>query len=170
MDQAQGQRRLARTGAAAEEQDTFTSNKSSRVDGKFKIAPLENLGQQLALQHRGKFVGGARQNPVPIPEQVDAVSMLNQLERNVGNSSPDLEVFQNGRRRKRVRCRVDDADTTACDRHNLVHLALGRGGKTAWRDLDQTQAVPLPKRSLHVRDRLMPFDTATNDLGRDDFK
>ena len=60
MNQAQGQRRLARTRAAAEEQDAFISKKRGRVDGKLIGGSLENLGQQLPFQHRGKFVGGAR--------------------------------------------------------------------------------------------------------------
>ena len=57
-----------------------------------------------------------------MPKQMDAVAMLKQLEHNVGNSFPDLKVSKHRRRRKSVRCRIDDADMRARNRNDLAHV------------------------------------------------
>ena len=59
MHQCQGQRRLAGTGAAAQEQHTLAPEQGRRMEGKLVGTAIESLGQQLTFQHGGELVPGA---------------------------------------------------------------------------------------------------------------
>ena len=63
-----------------------------RMESKLVAAVLEHLAQQLPFQHRRKLVGGAGQDPVAIPEQMDAVPLLDQLQQDVGDLFSNLEM------------------------------------------------------------------------------
>ena len=58
---------------------------------------------------------------------------------------------------------------SARNRNDLTHVAAGQGGEPRWREPEQTQALPLPNRSVDILDRLMPIDAPAGDFGRDGF-